>query len=273
MTPPSLSGQTALVTGGGRGIGAVVATHLAAAGAQVAILGRNLASVEETAAKIGAQAFPIAADVTDAQAMKRAVAETQARFGPIDLLVNNAGVSGTPGTIAEINPADWWRTQEINVLGVLLATQAVLPGMLERGAGRIVHMGSLAGNTPGPGVSDYSVSKTALLRLNESIASEVGDKGLLSIAVSPGWVWTDMTARFDAHFRDTKGDWSGMDDAAIFPPEAVAELIVKIACGEADRLNGRFLHVKDDLEDVLAALDREGAEDLLLLRLRMMPDD
>ncbi len=268
MHNQSLTGQVALVTGGGRGIGASVATHLAGAGARVAVFGRSAAHVEAVAARIGDDALAVTGDVTDRAALQAAVARTEAAFGPIDLLVNNAGISGTAGDLAHVDAAAWWRTQEVNVLGVLLACQAVLPGMLVRGAGRIVHMGSMAGNTPGPGISDYSVSKTALLRLNEALASENADTGIVSIAVSPGWVWTDMTDHLDRVFRDTRDNWTGIDDAAIFPPETVARLIVRIAQGDADRLSGRFLHVSDDLDDILADQERILAEDLLLLRLR-----
>jgi len=270
LAKQTLNGQVALVTGGGRGIGAVISKHLAEAGAKVALVGRNAKTIQDCANSIGHNAISVTGDVTDAEAMKAAVAQTEELLGPIDLLVNNAGVTGTAGNIVDVDPAAWWRTQEVNVLGALLACQAVLPSMLARGQGRIVHMGSLAGNTPGPGVTDYSVSKTALLRLNESLASEIGDSGLLSIAVSPGWVWTEMTEHFDAVFRDMNDEWNGMDKSAVFPPEAVAELIVRIAAGEADALNGRFIHVKDELATLLANLDRIKSEELLLLRLNML---
>ena len=270
MNESTLSGQVALVTGGGRGIGEAISTRLAQAGAKVVLTGRSHAPLQETADKIGKNSLAITADVTDGAAMKAAVAQAEAHFGPVDLLVNNAGISGTAGTIAEIDPKAWWRTQEVNVLGVLLACQAVLPGMLKRGRGRIVHMGSMAANIPGPGVTDYSVSKTALLRLNESLASEIGDKGLLSIAVSPGVVATDMLDHFDQAFRDTNKDWEGFDPDMIFPVEAVAALVCRIAAGEADALNGRFIHVRDGLDKVLKNLDRVLLDNLLLLRLRQL---
>jgi NADP-dependent 3-hydroxy acid dehydrogenase YdfG len=260
----------ALVTGGSRGIGAAISAHLVQAGAKVAMVGRSSATIQEAAAKIGAQALAITADVTDAAAMKQAVAQTEARFGPVDLLVNNAGVTGTPQKIAYVDPKTWWRTQEINVLGVLLASQAVLPSMLKRGRGRIVHLASFAGNIPGAGVTDYSVSKAALFRLNESLAAEIGAEGLLSIAVSPGVVATDMLDHFDQVFRESNSEWTGFDPEMIFPVEAVTDLICRIAAGEADALGGRFIHVKDGLDKVLANLDQVRADDLLLMRLRMM---
>lgn len=270
MNSGSLSGQVALVTGGSRGIGAAISAHMVQEGAKVGLIGRNADSIIETAKKIGPNALAIVADVTDAEAMKGAVTETEAYFGPIDLLVNNAGITGTPEKIAQIDPMTWWRTQEINVLGVLLASQAVLPSMIERGRGRIVHMGSMAGNIPGAGVTDYSVSKAALFRFNESLASEIGEQGLLSIAVSPGVVATDMLDHFDQVFRESNPDWTGFDPEMVFPVEAVTSLICRIAAGEADALNGRFIHVKDGLDKVLAHLDRVLEDDLLLMRLRML---
>lgn len=270
MTNQTLAGQVALVTGGGRGIGASISTHLAACGAKVALLGRTENSVLATAEEIGENALPIIADVTDAEALAKAVAQTESTFGPIDLLVNNAGVTGTPGNIADVDAMSWWRTQEINVLGVLLASKAVLPSMLSRGKGRIIHLGSNAGNVAGTGVTDYSVSKTAVLRFNESLASEIGDQGLLSIAVSPGVVQTHMLDHFDQVFRETRDDWEGFDKDMIFPVEAVTNLIERIAQGDADDLGGRFIHVKDDLDKVLANKDRVLEDDLLMLRLRQL---
>ncbi|MFY0679935.1 MAG: SDR family oxidoreductase [Thalassovita sp.] len=267
MTQTPLAGQVALVTGAGRGIGAAVATTLAAQGVKVGLVGRRLSSVTEVAQQIGENALAIEADVTNAQAIKDAVATTESHFGPIDLLINNAGISGTPGRIAEVDPKAWWRTQEINVLGVLLASQAVLPGMIERGRGRIVHMGSAAGNMPGPGVTDYSVSKTALLRLNESLSAEVADQGILSIAVSPGVVATDMLDHFDSVFRDTRAGWSGFDPDMIFPIEAITTLVSRIAQGDADQLGGRFVHVRDGLDAVLQNFERVVKDELLLLRI------
>ncbi|MDC0739195.1 SDR family NAD(P)-dependent oxidoreductase [Cognatishimia sp. SS12] len=270
MQKQTLSGQVALVTGGGRGIGAAISTHLAACGAKVALLGRTENSVRETAEAIGANALPIVADVTDAAALASAVATTEETFGPIDLLVNNAGVTGTPGNIADVDAQAWWRTLEINVMGVLLASKAVLPGMLARGRGRIIHMGSNAGNLAGTGVTDYSVSKTALLRFNESLASEIGTQGLLSIAVSPGVVETDMLDHFDQVFKETRSDWTGFDKDMIFPVETVTRLIERIAMGEADAFGGRFIHVKDNLDAALKNQDRILEDDLLMLRIRQI---
>lgn len=270
MTDQTLSGQVVLVTGGGRGIGASISSHLAACGAKVALLGRTENSVMETAEAIGENALPIVADVTDAEALAEAVAQTEATFGPVDLLVNNAGVTGTPGNIVDVDAMAWWRTQEINVLGVLLASKAVLPSMIKRGKGRIIHLGSNAGNIAGTGVTDYSVSKTAVLRFNESLASEVGDKGLLSIAVSPGVVQTHMLDHFDQVFKDTRDDWEGFDKDMIFPVDAVTTLIERIAQGDADELGGRFIHVKDDLDKVLAKKESVLSDDLLLLRVRQI---
>ncbi len=269
MSNVPLSGQVALVTGGGRGIGAVVSASLARAGAKVAILGRNKSVLQKTAAGIHPSAIAVQADVTDAAALTSALSEVEDRLGPVDLLVNNAGIAGTAGKIAEIDAKDWWRTQEVNLLGVLLSTKAVLPGMLARGRGRIVHMGSYAGNTPGPGVSDYSVSKAALMRLNESLAAELKDTGILSIAVSPGVVETDMVSHFNDVFSSRDENWAGFPRDMVFPPEAVADLIVRIGAGEADDLGGRFIHVKEGLDKVLANLNRVIDEDLLLLRLRL----
>ena len=138
MSQPTdrLDGQVALVTGGGRGIGARIARELADAGARVSVAARSREQVEEVAREIGGLAVEL--DVTDAAAVERAVAETESGLGPIDLLCANAGIGSGTEERWESDPAEWWRTHEVNVLGVYLCCRAVIPGMLERGGGRIV---------------------------------------------------------------------------------------------------------------------------------------
>ena len=134
--PATVPRVIAFVTGGGRGIGANIARKLAEEGWEVVVAARTLAQVETVADEIGGRA--VALDVADREAVERAVSEA----GPVELLVANAGISGRDGATWEIEPDDWWRTFEVNVLGVHLCCRAVIPGMLERGSGRIVITGS-----------------------------------------------------------------------------------------------------------------------------------
>src|SRR5688572_26512450 len=135
-----LDGQVALVTGGGRGIGSLIARELADAGMRVAVAARSAGQVEDTAREINGLA--VTADVSKQEDVERMTATVERELGPIDLLVNNAGVGPSPAPPGEEDPAKWWRVFEINVLGTFLCCHAVLPGMKERGRGRIVNTGS-----------------------------------------------------------------------------------------------------------------------------------
>ena len=145
-SPRELEGQVALVTGGGRGIGRLIARELADAGMRVAVAARSADQVEATAQEIDGLA--VTADVSKPEDVEAMVATVERELGPIDLLVNNAGI-GLAGPLPwEEDPADWWHVFEINVLGAYLCSRAVLPGMVERGRGRIVNTGSGASYLP-----------------------------------------------------------------------------------------------------------------------------
>ncbi|MBD0337877.1 MAG: SDR family oxidoreductase [Thermoleophilia bacterium] len=243
-----MAGQ-AFVTGGGRGIGANIARELAAHGWEVVVAARTREQVEALAEEIGGRAIEL--DVTDAAAVERAIAEA----GPIDLLVANAGV-GRYGTTWERDPAEWWQTFEVNVLGVHLSCRAVIPGMLERRRGRIVITGSGASYLPGATETAYTASKAAVHRYAETLANEL--KGRIPVfAISPGLVRTEMTeGRFP-------------EDSPWTPPEAAPRLVLAIASGKLDRLSGRYLHAEhDDPDDLAARADEILEQDLNAIRLR-----
>lgn len=134
----------------------------------------------------------VGAEVSDPEAVMRMVRESEQALGPIELLVNNAGVPGPIGPIAETDPGDWWRCQEVNLRGPMLCSSAVLPGMISRRRGRIVNIASGAGTTAIPYLSAYVVSKTALIRLTEILAADVAEFGVRAFAIEPGTVRTDM---------------------------------------------------------------------------------
>ena len=249
-----LSG-VALVTGGGRGIGAGIARELAAAGMRVAVSARTREQVEEVAAEIGGLA--VVADVSspgDAEAM---VAEVVRELGPIDLLVNNAGIAGWDVEPAwEAKPEDWWRVFETNVLGPYLVSRAVIPGMIERGRGRIVNTGSGSGYLPGQATTAYGGSKAALYRFGEGLALELEEHGIPVFTISPGLVETDMTSRFP---RDLP--WT--------PPELAPQLVRVLASGRADKLSGRYIHAEhDDIEDLIRRAEEIAENDLNAIRLQ-----
>jgi 3-oxoacyl-[acyl-carrier protein] reductase len=256
-----LSGQVALVTGGGRGIGAGIARELADAGMRVAVAARTREQVERVAQEIGGLALEV--DVSDQAPVGRMVEDTERELGPIDLLVNNAGVPGSwTGTrIWEgEDPRDWWRVFEVNTLGPYLCCRAVLPGMVERGSGRIVNVGSGGGYlpvTPGRGGStSYGPSKAALYRFGELLAAQVGEHGIAVFTISPGLVRTELTQQLG-------------EDAPWTPPELAPRLVRALASGRADRLAGRYIHAEhDDVDDLLARADEVVEDDLNAIRLR-----
>ena len=249
-----LSG-VALVTGGGRGIGRRIAVALAEAGMRVAVSARTSEQVEATAAE--ARGLPIQADVSRREDVERMVAEVERELGPIDLLVNNAGIAGWEQRAWELDPADWWHVFEVNLLGAFLCCRAVLPGMIERGHGRIVNTGSGAAYLPGTKNTAYAASKSALYRFGEALALQLEPHGIPVFTISPGLVRTDMT------------EGAFPDDAPWTPPELAPRLVRALASGRLDRLSGRYIHAEhDDVDDLEARADEIVANDLNAIRLR-----
>jgi NAD(P)-dependent dehydrogenase (short-subunit alcohol dehydrogenase family) len=189
-------GGTALVTGGGRGIGANIARALAGDGWRVVVAARSNDEIEGVASEIGGRAIRL--DVTDREAVERAVAEA----GDVELLVANAGIGNQDGATWEVEPEDWWRVVEVNLLGVHLCCRAVIPGMLERGRGRIVITGSGAAYLPGASSTAYPASKAAVWRYGETLANELSGR-IPVFVISPGLVKTAMTD--DAFSDDAPG--------------------------------------------------------------------
>jgi NAD(P)-dependent dehydrogenase (short-subunit alcohol dehydrogenase family) len=248
-----LDGQVALVTGGGRGIGANIARELAAAGAHVAVAARTRAQVEHVAREIGG--VPLEVDVSDRASVDAMAIQAESELGPIDLLVANAGIGGPDGPTWEVDPDEWWHVLEVNVLGVHLSCRAVIPDMLERGAGRIVITGSGAAYLPGARSTSYPTSKAAVCRYGETLANEL--VGHIPVfVISPGLVKTEMTGHVP-------------EDASWTPPELAPQLVRVLASGRADALAGRYLHAEhDDIEDLIRRADEIREQDLNAIRLR-----
>jgi len=248
-----LSGQVALVTGGGRGIGANISRELGSAGARVAVSARSKDQVEAVAQEIGGLA--VVADVSDRKSVEAMVAEVESALGPIDLLCANAGTGSDEDAPWEMEPDDWWRIFEVNVLGAYLSCRAVIPGMLERGDGRIVITGSGAAYLPMSRNAAYAASKAAAWRLGELLANQL--EGRIPVfVISPGLVRTDMTSQVP-------------DDAPWTPPELAPRLVRVLASGRADALAGRYLHAEhDDIEDLIRRADEIREQDLNAIRLR-----
>ena len=256
-----LSGQVALVTGGGRGIGATIARELAAARMRVAVAAWTREQVGSVAREIGALALEV--DVSDEASVTRMIDDTERELGPLDLLVNNAGIAGswdaTPIWEDE-DPGAWWRVFEVNLLGAYLCCRRVAGGMVARGSGRIVNLGSGSAHlpvTPGRvGPTAYGASKAALHRFGELLAAQLAERGVAVFTISPGLVRSAMTEGLG-------------DDAPWTPPELAPQLVRALASGRADRLTGRYIHAEhDDIEDVIARDDEIVMDDKYAIRLR-----
>ena len=253
MSSDRLEG-VALVTGAGRGIGAWIARELSDGGMSVAVSARTPDEVERVATQIGGVA--LVGDVSKQDDVERWVTRVESELGPIDLLVANAGVGNQESATWEVPAEAWWHILEVNLLGVHLCCRAVIPGMLERGRGRIVITGSGAAYLPGMRHTAYPTSKAAVCRYGETLAGEL--RGRIPVFFfSPGLVRTSMT-------NDDFGD-----DAPWTPPELAPRLVRVLASGRADVLSGRYLHAEhDDIEELIRRADEVVEHDLNAIRLR-----
>jgi NAD(P)-dependent dehydrogenase (short-subunit alcohol dehydrogenase family) len=274
-----LHGSVALVTGGGRGLGPVIAQALAESGAAVGVIGRSADDLAETVrliAAAGGVAAAACADVSDDQATARAVGELRRRLGPVDVLVNNAGICGPIGSMSDVPPSEWWRTIEINLGGVFTCTRLVLPDMLARRRGRIVNLTSHAGVFRWPGVSAYAVAKSAVVKLTENLAAEVRREGVSVFSFHPGLQpigLTEATLAADVppdSFEARVAGWLRRElaEGRGAEPDRAAQLVVQLATGRGDSLSGRHLSVHDDLDLLLERLEDIRRDDLCTLRLR-----
>jgi 3-oxoacyl-[acyl-carrier protein] reductase len=250
-----MDGQVALVTGGGRGIGRGIALELAGAGMRVAVSARSRDQVEEVAREIDGLA--VVADVSQQEDIDAMFAAVERELGSIDLLVNNAGIAGWEGTAWETPAETWWHVFEVNVLGAYLCCRAVIPGMIERGRGRIVNTGSGASYLPGNRSTAYGSSKAALYRFGDTLAEQLKPHGIPVFTISPGLVRTEMTEdRF-------------ADDAPWTPPELAPRLVRVLASGRADKLTGRYIHAEhDDVDDLIRRADEIVENDHNAIRLQ-----
>jgi 3-oxoacyl-[acyl-carrier protein] reductase len=238
----SLDGKVIIVTGASRGIGAAASAALAKAGATVVLTARDAHLTEQVAASIGSSASARPCDVSVYAAFEALVAETKARFGRLDALVNNAGVIEPIASIADSDPAVWARNVDINLTGAYHAIRAVLPGMLAAGGGTIVNVSSGAAIRPLEGWSAYCSAKAGLHMLTRAVALETAGKGIRVFGFQPGTTDTDMQVLIRA---------SGVNPVSQIPrgnltPVALpARSIVYLCTAAADDLNGQEFSLND----------------------------
>ncbi|MCK1975666.1 3-ketoacyl-ACP reductase [Jeotgalicoccus huakuii] len=214
-----IKGKVALITGGGRGIGRATAIALAKEGVHVGLVGRTLENLENVKSELAEYDIKVSvqtANVADLNEITSAVEAIRSELGPIDILLNNAGISKF-GKFMELSPEEWTNIVDVNVKGVYYTTRAVLPEMVERQSGDIINISSTAGQKGGPVTSAYSASKAAVIGLSESLMMEVRKDNIRVVTLTPSTVATDMAK--ELNLTDGNPD-------KVMQAEDLAELIV-----------------------------------------------
>lgn len=248
----SLENRGAVITGGGRGIGAATARALASAGARVVVSARSVEQIEavkDELCQAGHEAWAIACDVTNAEQVQELERQTLELMGPVQILVNNAGIASS-APLKHLTLEEWNRLLAVNATGPFLCTQAFMPGMLETGWGRVINVASIAGKIGAPYISGYCASKHAVVGFTRAIAAEVAAKGVTVNAVCPGYVDTPMTEQSVANISAKTGLseaearehlHSASPQERLIEPQEVAHLIVGLCEPEAKGINGQAI--------------------------------
>jgi 3-oxoacyl-[acyl-carrier protein] reductase len=229
MTTIDLTGKVAFVTGSTRGIGLAIARAMHGAGAKLAIVGRDAERARAVAAELGERTTGVGCDVAVAEQVETALAATESALGPIDVLVNNAGLT-RDNILLRLTDADWDAVLDANLKGAFHTTRAVIKGMMKRRSGRIINVTSIVGMVGNKGQANYAASKAGLIGFTKSVAKEYAGRGILANCIAPGYIDTDMT--------------SGLPDAA------KATLLQDIALGRLGRpedVAGAALFLASDL--------------------------
>jgi len=258
-----LSQRTAIVTGGGRGIGRGIVVGLAEAGADIAIADVDLEGAERTAgevARLGREVMVCEVDVADAQSVQRGIDQILARFGRIDILVNNAGiVQDHVGD--DVTGDDFDRCYQVNLRGIWNVSNAVAPHFRERGGGKIVNIASIAGRRGDNALAPYSASKAGAISLTQSMAFSLGRHGINANAVCPGLLWTPMWEKLEGMFR-RNADPDVVSERAAFDayiqancplrreqtPEDIGHAVVFLVSDEARNITGQTLNVDGGIQ-------------------------
>lgn len=236
-------GKVVVITGASRGIGAAAARTFVQAGAQVALLARSVAPIEELANEFGSDALAVRCDVADWQSVQAAVASVLARFGRIDVLINNAGVIDPIALMADADPAEWGRAITVNLTGVFHGMRGVLPIMRAQRSGTVITVSSGAANSPYEGWSAYCASKAGALMLTRSAHLEEGAQGIRVLGLSPGTVATDMQIKIKASGINAV---SQLDPAVHIPADWPARALVWMCSAAADPWLGRDVSLRDE---------------------------
>ena len=240
MMQIDLSGKNVLVTGSTRGIGRAIAETLAKAGARVAVVGRDLQKAQEAATAVGNGAIGFACNVTDTAAIAKLVADVEAAFGSIDVLVNNAGIT-RDNLVMRLKDEDWDAVINANLRGAFAAIRAVSRGMMKRRSGRIINISSIIGIIGNKGQANYAASKAGLIALTKSVAKELGSRNILVNAVAPGFIETEMTAAMTPEAKEGLGKQIALE--RLGKPQDVAAAVAFLASDLSSYITGQVLVV------------------------------
>ena len=253
--PTMLKDKVAVVTGGGQGIGRVIALTLAGAGADVVLAARTREPLQAVAAEIeamGRRALVVPADVRREESVQALAEQALARFGHVDILVNNAGITGPTAMLWEVAPAEWEETFAVNVTGPYLCCRAFLPSMIERRAGSIIFISSMTGKRPLVGRATYAAGKLALVGLARTLAWETGPYGIRVNVISPGGVEGERVERVireqarveGISLEESRRHFTGDSPLGrLVPPQDIADAVLFLASDSAASITGEDLNV------------------------------
>jgi len=230
------SDRTALVTGAARGIGLAIARRLAADGLRVGLLDLDRDAVETATRGIGPRAIALVADVTQAKDVDGAIARVEREWGRLDVLVNNAGITGRSFPIWELSDEDWQRVIDVDLTSVFLCCRAAVKVMLRQGGGRIVNIASIAGKEGNPTLVPYSTAKAGVIGLTKALAKEVATRGIFVNAVAPAVIGTELLKQMEQSTVDLLV--SKIPMGRVGKPEEVAALVAWLASEECSFSTG-----------------------------------
>jgi 3-oxoacyl-[acyl-carrier protein] reductase len=240
----SLEGKSALVTGGGTGIGRAIAIALAQRGANVAVANRSSIEAARGVAceieSLGRKSLALQGDVAIAEDAENFVKQVLTSFGSLDILVNNAGTT-RDSLLVRMSEADWDTVLDTNLKGAFLVTRAAIKVMMKQRSGKIVNVSSVMGMVGNPGQANYSASKAGLLGLTRSIAKEVGSRSIQVNAIAPGFIDTSMTEFLSAEVRESL--IQRIPAGRLGKPEDVVGAVVFLCSSAADYITGHTLTV------------------------------